>query len=320
VVVVSSRFKWLLAGWLALQPACALARAEVPIHEVDLPDGMRRFTIQIEIDGKPLEASLDTGSTGLRVLAPALSDAAQTAKGSSTSYGYESGAEFRGHILKRPLALGGAAAPVELMRVEAIGCRKLMPDCRMKDADVRTFRIGGDMLPGQGFQAIFGIDFKRIDIDNPLIGLGVARWIVDLPRSPSEVGKLILDPDDGEAAAYKLYHVDERGMFAGCIFKADEQSRRICAPTLFDSGAPGIHVVGGKPPERWSRGTDVLLAVGDRDATSAIKVTLGRYDQAARFFVEPGPPEQHLSFGLAPYLAWSVLYDPRDKEIGLSPR
>jgi len=317
------RLRLALLSFIAVQSATALAqRVELPIREVDFSDGMRRYTVTLSIDGKPIEAALDTGSSGLRVLAPRLSDAAQAAKGHVSSYGYESGAEFKGQIIRLPVTIGAVSANAELMRVDAIGCRREKPNCPMGGADLKTFGIMGDMLPGQGFAAIFGTAMNRNDIDNPLVELGVKRWIVQLPRQAGETGKLVLNPDETELASFKRFQVDDRGMFSGCLIAAARASQRICAPAIFDSGAPGIHVVGGESPkpQQWPRGTDVTLALGDQHASAGINVTLGRRDQAAGFFIEPGPQRQHLAFGIASYLAWSVLYDASRHEIGIAPR
>lgn len=317
------RLRLALLSFIAAQSAAALAqRVEIPIREVDLSDGMRRYTVALVIDGKPVEAALDTGSSGLRVLAPRLSDAAQAAQGHVSSYGYESGAEFKGQVIRLPVAMGVLSANAELMRVDAIGCRREKPNCPMGGADLKTFGIMGDMLPGQGFAAIFGTAMNHNDIDNPLVELGVRRWIVELPRQAGETGKLVLNPDDAEMANFRRFQVDDRGMLSGCLTAAARQSQRICAPAIFDSGAPGIHVVGGDlpTPQQWPRGTDVTLALGDQRSSVGINVTLGRRDQAAGFFIEPGPPRQHLAFGIAPYLAWSVLYDASRREIGVAPR
>jgi hypothetical protein len=317
------RLRLALLSLLLAQSATAFGqRVELPIREVDLSDGMRRYAVTLDIDGRPIEAALDTGSSGLRVLAPRLSDSAQAAKGHSSSYGYESGAEFKGQDIKLPIAMGAISANAELMRVDAIGCRREKPNCPMGGADLKNFGIMGDMLPGQGFAAIIGTAVNSNDIGNPLVELGVKRWIVDLPRQPGETGKLILNPDDADVATFKRFAIDDRGMFSGCLIAAAKPSQRICAPAIFDSGAPGIHIIGGESPrsQQWPRGTDVLLALGDQHSAASIGVTLGRREQAAGFFIEPGPPKQHLAFGIAPYLAWSVLYDASRHEIGVAPR
>jgi len=312
-----------LLSLLFFQSAAAFAqRAEIPIREVDQPSGQRRFALTMSIDGKAVEVALDTGSSGLRVLAPHVSPEQQAAGGHSSSYGYESGALFKGQILKMPIALGAVTGSVDVMRVDAIACREGKPNCPMKGADVATFGIMGNDVPGQGWPAIFGVQMNRIDIDNPLEGLGIKRWIIVLPRSAGETGKLILNPDDGELAQYKRFELDERGLFSACLIAADNANRKICAPGQFDSGAPGIHIIGGDPPklQDWPRGSDVLLVLGDQRSTAAIKVTLGRRDQAANLSIEPGPPKQRLAFGIAPYMAWSVLYDAQRHEIGVAPR
>jgi len=44
------------------------------------------------------------------------------------------------------------------------------------------YGIQGDGLPGEGFVAIMGVNMGHDPVPNPLIALGVKRWIVELPR------------------------------------------------------------------------------------------------------------------------------------------
>lgn len=63
--------KALLFLALAATASPALAqRAELPVREVDLPNGDRRFAVTLTIDGKAEEAGIDTGSTGVTCPAP----------------------------------------------------------------------------------------------------------------------------------------------------------------------------------------------------------------------------------------------------------
>src|SRR5947208_2231838 len=69
---------FLLALAILAPPATAQAppaRTELPIHAVKLSNGAVRFGVPIRIGATALEAALDTGSTGLRVLPGALAAA-----------------------------------------------------------------------------------------------------------------------------------------------------------------------------------------------------------------------------------------------------
>src|ERR1041384_4252540 len=89
-----------LAEFLALTAAQAQSppRAEVPIREVVLSDGERRYTIPISVGGTAIEAGLDTGSTGLRILPNTLAASDAVDGGGNDRYSYGAGTEFRGEV------------------------------------------------------------------------------------------------------------------------------------------------------------------------------------------------------------------------------
>src|SRR5437764_12671749 len=83
-------------GASASVSAAGLPRAEIPIREVDLSDGTRRYVVDLVVDGQPMVAGLDTGSTGLRILSRAFSGEAAKSRGRQVSYFYSSGTRFEG--------------------------------------------------------------------------------------------------------------------------------------------------------------------------------------------------------------------------------
>lgn len=303
-----------------LMPTAAWARAEIPIHEVDLQSGVRRYAVTLTIDGKPVEVGLDTGSVGLRVLPRALGDAARAAKGKRVSYSYGAGAQFDGTAIQVAIDAGGVAAPITIMRIDRVGCNEQKPNCAAGRSDPATFGIQGDGVAGQGFAAILGIRLQRDAIDNPFLLLGAKRWLVELPRSREAAGRIVLDPHDSEIANYQRINVDDYGRTVGCLI--GPPPLKVCGPAFFDSGAPGLRIFGDTQPQRWPDGAPVQIAVGDGKVFATMGVTVGRRDQASGIFYEstPAVPQVRLSLGLAPYFHWSVLYDADRKQIGLKPR
>ena len=170
--------------WLGL-PAVALAqRVEVPIKPVTLSDGVRRYAVTLSINGVPIEAGLDTGSTGLRVLAASLPGGASL-HGSATTMGYGSGIEFAGPAVSVSLTIGTLARDkVKVQRIDKIGCHATQRDCADARVEPAHYRIQGDGLPDEGFAAIMGIGLHDDPVANPLTSLGARRWIVDLPHGP----------------------------------------------------------------------------------------------------------------------------------------
>lgn len=297
----------------------AQPRAELPIAEVDYA-GDRRYVVTIDIAGQPVQAGLDTGSTGLRVLPRAMPTGGK--RGEHVHYGYSSGIGFDGHVVTVPVALGGDAGNAKVMGVEKVACDRPEAQCGNFHLDIASYGILGDGVAGQGFPAILGIGFKADAVDNPLTELGVHRWIVELPRpGDGRPGRLILNPTDEEIAGYQRLKLSGEGnQIDGCLV-GTSAAGRVCAPTIFDSGAPGIRLIGlsGTP---WPRGTAIDVQLSDGRQKVDMPLVIGRRDLASGMMIQPGARDRPpmISLGLAPYFHWSVLYDADTHEIGLRGR
>ncbi len=311
--------------WIALLllfPSVAMAqRAELPVREVDLSDGARRYVVTLLLDGKPVAAGLDTGSTGLRVLPRALSDDARRDSGPAVQYSYDSGTRFRGQAIRRTLAIGDLAGNVRLQRIDQIGCLPDRPTCPASRVDAAQFGIQGDGHPGEGFDAILGIRVKADAVANPFVQLGARRWIVELPRPGERAGRIILNPDPAELTGFTQIALDQDDTIAACLV-AGRAQRDICERALFDTGAPGLRIIGGARVAPWPDGTPAQVILGDGAATAAMAVVIGRRDQASGMFYMPSarPGPARLSLGLAPYFHWAVLYDADHAAIGVRQR
>ncbi len=99
-----------LAAAALLADACTAAaaeRADVPVHQTVLPDGAPRYSVPVTVgDGPPIEAALDTGSFGLRVLASALSPDQYEATELHRRYPFGGGARFDGVLARATLGVG----------------------------------------------------------------------------------------------------------------------------------------------------------------------------------------------------------------------
>jgi hypothetical protein len=74
-------------------------RIEVPVQQLTLPDGMIRYSVPVSTGGNaPIEAMLDTGSFGLRVLNRALSSNEYTPTQIQRIYRFGSGVRLHGII------------------------------------------------------------------------------------------------------------------------------------------------------------------------------------------------------------------------------
>lgn len=313
--------------------AKAQTRGEIPIREVILSDGVRRYGVPIKVGNTTIEAGLDTGSTGLRILPGVLTST--DAQGSSTreTYSYESGASLTGEVGTGTLAIGDLSAPVTMELINLVGCRRNVRGCFANRAPRSLFGIMGGGRPGEGFSAILGTNMAEARIQSPLSAIGATRWIVELPRPDSGMpGKLILNPADHELGGFVMLPIlyrmtlQEGGYHdavMGCII-SDAKSERVCGALLMDTGAPVIDIKGAGKYD-WPAGSAATLAFFDNKdkLLAGEKITLNSPSHASRLFfgeAERGQKMITILAGLSPYFAFDVLYDPGKNLVGLKPR
>jgi hypothetical protein len=195
------------------------------------------------------------------------------------------------------------------------------------------FGIQGSGLAGEGFKAILGVNMADADVASPFIGLGVKRWIIELPRPGSgQPGKLVLDPGDDETKGFVMLPIlktfqQQKGSMhdavEGCIVNAASKEKA-CGALLMDTGAPGIRLANAKLGEQpWASGTAAALGFYDKDghAVAEEDFTVGVRNHASHLIFNTSPaPTVQIFAGLSPYFAFDVLYDPGADMIGLKPR
>jgi hypothetical protein len=270
---------------LGAPPTAAAAdtasRVEVPISQLRLSDGTIRYWVPIKVgrDG-PIEAMLDTGSFGLRVMAGALSPADYQDTGEQRNYSYGSGVELHGELVKAVVQIGerSTGVPVVIQLVQSVGCKAERPVCPASKVSPEDYRIGGDGLPREGFWAILGLSMRVPQTSpaalNPLVEAGDHAWIVVLPlRNDTAPGKLIINPSAEDRAGFQLIPVPQQ-------IGSDDRPRMRDSqlPACLDEDDPKL---GSCPP--------VKLDSGDNE-------------------------------GVRPYFLFAVLYDEKGGMIGIKPR
>lgn len=241
--------------------ACAAgttARVEVPIAQRRLSDGAVRYSVPVRLDGgRVIEAMLDTGSFGLRVMHDAVSPQQYTPMSEVRSYHFGSGVVFEGKLAKADIAVGDAktGAPVVIQLVQAVSCGPHKPQCPAARLAPADYRIGGDGLPREGFTAILGLSMRAPPVSspalNPLDFIGDRRWIIVLPRpSDAAPGKLIINPDQHDIDGFQTFPVLlhptsdaasggkalRESQMPGCLDgRASDQDD--CTPVFMDTGA-----------------------------------------------------------------------------------
>ena len=307
-------------------------RVEVPLREVLLSNGTRRYAVPISVGGLAMDAGLDTGSVGLRVLDRAIAGAQVEQTSHTTTYSYGIGTRFKGVVAHAKVGFVTLSGPVTIDVIQKIDCRPDKAACPAAHADPATFGVQGDGLAGEGFPAILGINMGDDEVANPLSKLGVKRWIVDLPKpGDTAPGKLILNPTADETAGFVMFPIvrglgDSSGgahdAVDGCL--RDLKSREtICGALMLDSGAPGIRVVSAEPGKPWPEGDPAqIVFVKDGKPALVMDFAVDRRDEASHFTTEEDPHMRvpHLYTGLTSYFAFDVLYDPQHGQVGLKPR
>lgn len=322
---------------VAETPAANDQRIEAPIKVVGLPDGTLRFSVDITVGGQPVEAMLDTGSSGLRLLPGAVPASAVALNGRPTAGTYGSGVRLKGEGGRAFVGFGPASVDVPVEVVQKIECVEERPQCPAAKLSPDQFRIGGDGLVGQGFVAILGVGMRPADTPNPLAHLGQRRWIVELPRpGEGKPGRLILNPTPEESTGFASFRLPEGArndaiggptwrdnVLPGCVVDLDSQARD-CAPTMLDSGAPNFTFKRKEEPKPpWPAGVHAALSfkfdggteIQDRFTVAASPGTRVRYGKPTTDHFAEG-----LNAGFQPFLAFTVLYDMKAGVIGIKPR
>jgi len=309
-------------------------RSEVPIVEQVLSNGAHRYAIPVQVGETRLLASLDTGSTGLRILPGVLKPTDAKASDEPETYGYASGSRYEGVASEAVLTIGAIKGTSSVHLIRTIGCYAYLPRCPASRTTMDKYGIASDGLPNEGFKAILGIDMAPGKVGNPLRALGVKRWIVELPRPGEGPGRLVLNPTDAELADFAYVplaapYAHERGgglhdAVPGCLSNRETRSRA-CGVVLLDTGSFFLSVLNGRADDApWPPGSTALLDLFD--ATGRVKVqapfVVGDRDLGTRFVAR----REGLVYGVvilagaAPYFRYSVLYDPGRAQIGLKNR
>lgn len=309
----------------------AEGRSEIEIHQTRWPNAAPRYSIPLSIAGRaPIEVMLDTGSTGLRLL-PAAGPVTEIRGARPQRYAYRNGVVLTGKTARAELAIGQFRTEVEFSATSAVACAPERPQCPAANLSPAQFRIGG-ATPTDGFLGILGAGLRAGDVDNPLTRTRDQAWILLLPRpGDATAGKLILNPTAAERARFTLFPLarDPRGdgsdwvdTVPTCLVAA-EGAKRLCAPTLLDSGAPGLNVISrSPPPDEWPAGAKAELRFGQTDPLGPRQeVTLGRGSARLVFTTPPANlPWEGLNAGDLPFHDFAVLYDAKAGTIGLAPR
>ncbi|SEK25478.1 hypothetical protein SAMN05216382_0053 [Sphingomonas palmae] len=301
-------------------------RSIVPIREVDIrPVGTPRYVIEFVVNGAPMMAGLDTGSTGLRLLPRAAARARVAPGGEAETYSYGSGVELDGRRVDADVAIGGARGRVAIQAIDRVTCVARQPDCPAARVSPDAYGLMGSGQPGQGFPAIIGIRLMSGRVDNPFRALGVRRWIVHLPQRGGGAGALVLNPEARDLAGFVPLQpgaANPRGTVAGCVSLAIPGAERLCGPTLLDTGAPGLTVLDRSAPPRWQEGARARIDFAPTRGSPppALGFVAGDKAHGAHATFKPGGSDRvTIHAGTLPFYAYDVLFDADSNTIAVRP-
>lgn len=315
--------------------AHAIAREVVPIHQARMANGDLRYSVTVKIGTRAVEAELDTGSVGLRVMPGVLGndDARLTDTPSQEKYG--SGVHLQGHIAQADVGFGQGRRRVPIQWVDTVSCDPQRPKCMAASVPQQDFLIGGgDPRKGEGYKAILGIGMHRSTAINPLLAMG-GRWLVLLPLpGQSAPGQLIINPTPEESQGFRavsLQRVAARPgdrvpywkdhALQGCLSRTDTGEEQ-CANSILDTGAAGFRVTAASGHPAWPEGVPAHYSLLMADGTQ-----LGQHFRVSqkspdyvRFSGDKGTPFTGINAGLLTYFDNAVLYDQHAGLIGLRAR
>jgi hypothetical protein len=295
---------------------------EIPIYQTVQRGGALRYSVWVKVGDRSIEAMLDTGSTGLRVL-PAVVPGDLT--GLPLEVTFALGNTMRGLAILKQVEIGSLSGPTPIEVIDGAGCRPDHPACNALPQET-DLRIAGDGATAHGFSAILGIGFSAPDRDlpNPLELFGAKQWIVDLPRpDDAKPGRIILNPDAATQAEFKLHKKYESGDVYGCL-RAKDPEKEICGTVGFDSGGPTFLAAteGDDAPAIWLAGTDASLKI---QGEPALRFRVGDQGLATNVSVLPykmrwKKEAPYINAGVYPYFFYDVLYDAAAQKVGLKAR
>jgi len=317
---------------LAPSLALAQARAVAPISQTLLPDGDIRYSVPIRVGNSvPVDALLDTGSTGLRVMRTAIFRDSYTDTGFLSFSAFSAGDRLTGTVGTAVLNIGGlatdAAVPFEVVDSET--CASFHPDCSASKVLAGDYGIGGDGIPGQGFEAILGVGLRDAQgAENPLEHLGTKQWIIDLPEpGQGGPGSLILNPDWQDLQGFTMFPLATEGggvwhdpgfsdTLPACLNNATT-GEKICGQAILDTGAPGIIAFQDNAAgPLWTPGAQASLTFGALSQKFAVDENPG-----TGLLREPKSDAGiDILAGVVPFFAFDVFYDAAAGRIGLRPR
>ena len=325
---------WFVAGLAPPSIAAnAPARAEIPVKRVLMPNGIARYTVDITVNGiGPIPALLDTGSTGLIVMAGVI-EAKRFAKTGTFYDTFSSGEKMSGIMTQGRIGLGGldTGVPIRFGSIQTVTCIAARPKCSAALLKPKDYAIAGDGIAGAGFKAILGIGLDHFFLPNPLVGAGANTWIVRLPQAGKSDGAIIVNPTVADLDGFKRYPVSResfhqlgafRASVPGCL-ASPATGLNLCGQVALDTGTPGVFAQVPDLPAAASVHAPQRYSLNLFEGAGRLEIPIEETWNTRRivyFERTTKTTTAAINAGAAPYLSYLVFYDYRNNQVGLKPR
>ncbi|MGK7911749.1 MAG: hypothetical protein AB4050_09770 [Synechococcus sp.] len=113
------------------QSQASLQQVEIPIAIRRLENNTKALAVPVTVGGQSLDLHLDTGSTGVRVLADEISPEFVQRTGERTQATFFDGTVFEGEIAIAPISIGPipTTEPIAIHLVDTVRCPEENPEC-----------------------------------------------------------------------------------------------------------------------------------------------------------------------------------------------
>lgn len=290
---------------------------------------------EVIIGGQTLRVLLDTGSTGLRVLASRVPPDAVQHTGPAPPLGYGTGIMISGDLARANIQLGPyqSVGPIPIEVVTGITCAPQQPNCPAAGGQ-KPVMFGGQFdgimgvsprpaagiinplwqLP-HGLGHAFAIHYDPTGQSSVLVGVPAAGYTL-VHLNPTDPGGLSTPPNRSPNASEAPPRWDPR--ISVCFTLSTLPGGKACGPTLFDTGTSGllIQTPGGSPGAVPS-GTPIGLTVPAGGLSYTY--TTGPNSTATIAAVTPRSIIRSI-VGLPVFATADVRYDLADGTIGFRPR
>ena len=326
--------------------AGAQALADVPLR-IDYLNGDIAFVTKVKIGATEVEALVDTGSSGLRVVdgvVPAGDLATRTDTAVQAAYG--SGTVVTGVVATANVTLGGlvTAAPIKIEVVTDVHCTDAKPNCPVASTTIDQFAFKGGA--GGTYKAIIGVGMRNgpnsQQVANPIAQLPTKpAFLIDVGAYGTTTGVLRIGPTPAQVAAFKtITHAAlpngvalDNGVGAFddrqnpiCVVNTT-QNKTFCLPALLDSGNGTTDIdasaaAGNGNIPIGNAVTVTLLSMADPTSAplGSYSVTVASPPKAGLDkFVIAQDASDSINIGTAVFFRFQVYFDQVDGIEGVAP-